>query len=441
MKEWSAERTKAAVQVLKKAKRAVLLSGTPTRNAPNELHPQLCSLIPNFFVKSADFRSRYCLQEQRMLFGGNVVSVVVGARNSGELNYLLTKTAMVRRLKRDVLQELPAKRRQKVPLEITDAKQMKNIRKSTDDLPGSFVMGSDGTQAVQSVFKATAEAKLPAVKEYLLEVLERGDEKAIIFAHHHIMLDEISALLEKRLAKDGLHHVRIDGRTPGAKRQELVKEFQTDPTCRIALLSITACGEGLTLSAAGLVIFAELYWVPGAIEQAEARAHRIGSTHNKVVVEFLVVPNSPEERIYSQLERKKRDTSKVLDKTDESMGAIERLTQKRLREIAFEKGYTGAEPDIDTAKKVCLGTSAKQSAVLPKATAKVKDAAVTTSPAPKVNDAAVTESPAPKRSLDFVLGGIGSKKAAGVANNSPALETPPPVSRWKVEHLLRAAKG
>merc|ERR550537_1061713 len=101
----------------------------------------------------------------------------------------------------------------------------------------------------------------------------------------------------------------------------MVNRFQEEETCRVALLSITACCEGLTLTAAGLVVFAELYWVPGAIEQAEARAHRIGTTHNKIVVEFLVVPNSPDEYIYNSLERKKKDTSHVLNGTEESLNA------------------------------------------------------------------------------------------------------------------------
>merc|ERR1719464_87009 len=125
--------------------------------------------------------------------------------------------------------------------------------------------------------------------------------------------------------------MRIDGSTPLGKRHDLVKKFQEDPKCRIALLSITACGEGLTLTAAGLVIFAELYWVPGAVEQAEARAHRIGTTHQRVVVEFLVVPNSPDEHIYNMLERKKKDTSHMLNGAEESLNAKQeaRLPRKR----------------------------------------------------------------------------------------------------------------
>jgi len=308
-----------------------------------------------------------------------------------------------------------------------------------------FVDSDGGGEAIGSLFLKTAKAKLPAVKEYLLEVLERGDEKAIIFAHHQVMMDEISVLLEKRLAKDGLHHIRIDGKTPAAKRPDLVKQFQTDERCRIALLSITACSEGLTLTAAGLVIFAELYWVPGAVEQAEARAHRIGTTHNKVVVEFLVVPKSPEERIYNALERKKKDTSKMLDGTEESLGALERLTRKRAAQLADEKSQTTLNFGHQTVAEQ-LQSAAKRPRGRPPAKAVPSDATAkqdsvgssASTPTETVSaDAAGTDaqSPAPRSAEQT------PKLTGDGAMSAEAKLTPSPVPRWKVEYLLRAAKG
>merc|ERR1719464_1980901 len=140
--------------------------------------------------------------------------------------------------------------------------------------------------------------------------------------------------------------MRIDGRTPHQKRTDLVKKFQEEPSCRIALLSIAACSEGLTLTAAGLVIFAELYWVPGAIEQAEARAHRIGTSHNRIIVEFLVVPNSPDEQIYNSLERKKKDTSHVLNGAMESLEAAHRDRKRPASEALEEPRREAALPDV-----------------------------------------------------------------------------------------------
>jgi len=221
---------------------------------------------------------------------------------------------MIRRQKKEVLSQLPAKRRQRVPLDV-EGRLLRDIQSDATDLGSS----SGDSPAAANVFLQIAKAKLKAVKEYVAEVLERVDDKIIIFAHHKLMLDEIADVLGKHLSKIGNSYVRIDGGTPPAKRPDYVKQFQDDPNCRIALLSITACGEGLTMTAASMVIFAELYWVPGAVEQAEARAHRLGSTHSKIVVEFLVVPNSPDEQIYNLLERKKQDTSHVLDGMPESM--------------------------------------------------------------------------------------------------------------------------
>jgi len=329
-----------------------------------------------------------------------MVSKTIGARNAAELHHLLTSTVMVRRLKRDVLAQLPEKRRQRIPIEVSDVKLLKEIRREMQALVDVIGEGG-GEESISTLFLKTARAKLPAVKEYILEVLDRGDEKAIIFAHHRLMLDEISALLEKELKKDQLSHVRIDGGTAASKRHELVKQFQEDPKCRIALLSITACGEGLTLTAAGLVIFAELYWVPGAVEQAEARAHRIGTTHNKVVIEFLVVPNSPDERIYNCLERKKKDTSHVLDGVVESLEAV--------RQMRPERAPKRATPHI---KDMLQESSVAES----------------------------EEGRSKRRAVQF----LAEDDASSPGPKPPVsqvTETPPPVDRSKLDFLLRAAQG
>mmetsp|Transcript_86283 Transcript_86283/g.243119 ORF Transcript_86283/g.243119 Transcript_86283/m.243119 type:complete len:741 (+) Transcript_86283:59-2281(+) len=347
IKEWKAARTKALMPVLRAAKRVIMLSGTPTRNSADELHPQLCGVLPWMPAKYGEFRARYCLQQQSLIGGGKTVSKIVGVRNAAELNYLLTSTVMVRRLKKEVLTELPDLRRQRVPIEVSDAKLLKEIRGKmqvlTDAIDGGTV-GPGGTTATSTLFQKMALGKLPAIKEYLEEVLERGDEKVIVFAHHKLVMDALSELLAKNLAKEGLNHVRVDGSTSLPKRQEYVKKFQEDETCRVALLSITACSEGITLTAAGLVIFAELYWVPGVVEQAEARAHRIGSKHSRVVVEFLVLPDSPDEHIYRSLNRKKKDTSHMLNGAAESLNVVSELrSTPTARKRARSEAAAGAD--------------------------------------------------------------------------------------------------
>jgi SNF2 family DNA or RNA helicase len=156
-------------------------------------------------------------------------------------------------------------------------------------------------------FKLTAEAKLEGVSDYV-EYLLSNDLKFLIFAHHHVMLDAVEAKVKSVNTK----YIRIDGKTPPEARQSAVAQFQTDEATRVAVLSITACGQGLTLTAAHTVVFAELYWVPGQMIQAEDRVHRIGQ-QNHVDVHYCIAQGSLDNIIFNSLNRKSQDTTAVLD--------------------------------------------------------------------------------------------------------------------------------
>ena len=81
---------------------------------------------------------------------------------------------------------------------------------------------------------------------------------------------------EEAIKEKGYKYMRIDGTVTSEARHERVQNFQSDEKIVIALLSITAAGVGLTLTASSTIIFAELHWTPGIMIQAEDRAHRIG---------------------------------------------------------------------------------------------------------------------------------------------------------------------
>lgn len=73
----------------------------------------------------------------------------------------------------------------------------------------------------------------------------------------------------EKAAKDAkVKYIRMDGRTPSRERAESVSRFQADPEIRLAILSVTACGQGITLTAAADVAFAELHWTPSVLLQA-----------------------------------------------------------------------------------------------------------------------------------------------------------------------------
>eukprot|EP00166_Cyanidium_caldarium_P001736 ctg_1892.g713 len=113
----------------------------------------------------------------------------------------------------------------------------------------------------------------------------------------------------------GVACIRIDGKTGAAERPTLVQRFQSEPQCQAALLGITAAGAGITLTAASVVVFAEIYWNPGVLRQAEDRAHRIGQ-RDSVTVRYLLLPNSLDERMWRAVNAKLGVVSTSLDGSD-----------------------------------------------------------------------------------------------------------------------------
>merc|ERR1712113_124113 len=105
---------------------------------------------------------------------------------------------MIRRLKKDVLKELPDKRRQRIPIEVSEPGLQKEIRGKLQHLT-DVLMGveSDQGNAVMKIFERMAKAKTPVIKEYLQDVVDRTDEKFIVFAHHKRVMDALSDALTK----------------------------------------------------------------------------------------------------------------------------------------------------------------------------------------------------------------------------------------------------
>ncbi|KAJ8966601.1 hypothetical protein NQ314_003431 [Rhamnusium bicolor] len=82
--------------------------------------------------------------------------------------------------------------------------------------------------------------------------------KFLVFAHHHVMLNAIEDVMKKKNIK----YIRIDGSTSSDQRKYFITKFQLDDNYLCAILSITAANAGITLTAAQLVLFAELHWNP-----------------------------------------------------------------------------------------------------------------------------------------------------------------------------------
>ncbi|NXY22679.1 SMAL1 protein, partial [Atrichornis clamosus] len=296
LKNTKTARCQAAMPLLKAAKRVILLSGTPAMSRPAELYTQIAAVQPTFFPQFHSFGLRYC-DARKMPWGWDYS----GSSNLTELKILLEESIMIRRLKSDVLSQLPAKQRKMVVVapEGISAKTKAVLAAEAKKMAKGYESKQLEKEALLVFFSRTAEAKIRSVIEYILELLESGNNKFLVFAHHKIMLDAVVEELKKKRVE----HIRIDGSTPSAERQSLCQKFQFSEKQVVAVLSLTAANMGLTLSAADLVVFAELFWNPGILIQAEDRAHRIGQT-SSVNVHYLVAKGTADDYLWPMIQEK-----------------------------------------------------------------------------------------------------------------------------------------
>lgn len=308
-------------------KRNCWMTGTPIVNRPVELWPIIHHLDPQTWRSFWGYAKRYC-GAYNSGFGWDLS----GASNLEELQERLRSTIMVRRLKKDVLTDLPAKMRQVIELpanglagvveeerqtwerhqDTVEALQAAvELAKASED-PEDYRRAVESLRAgareafteISRVRHETALAKVPYVIEHLKAALEDG-RKVVCFAHHHDVIDALTQ-------EFGAQAVVITGETPQAERMVQVDAFQQNPEVRLFIGSLTAAGVGITLTASAHVVFAELDWVPGNMTQAEDRLHRIGQRES-VLVQHLVLEGSLDATMARTLIEKQEIIEKALD--------------------------------------------------------------------------------------------------------------------------------
>ena len=291
-----AKRTKAALAI--QADRKLLLTGTPIPNRPVELQPLAGYLAPEKFGDFFRFAKRYCGAE-RNNWGWDFS----GASNLPDLQEQLRSSILVRRLKADVLDELPPKQRQVIVLDGADYREELRLEKLAE---AALEVTSPEVrfEELSEVRHRLAVAKVPAILEHLKGI----DHPVVVFAHHK---DVVRALA------DELDAVTLTGDHTTEERQAAVEAFQRGDA-QYFIGSIGAAGVGITLTRSSHVVFAELDWVPGNLSQCEDRCHRIGQ-HDSVLVQHLVVDDSIDARQVHLVVDKQR----VLDASLDVVGAPE----------------------------------------------------------------------------------------------------------------------
>ena len=284
------------------------LTGTPIENTLTELWSIFDFLMPGYLSSHKNFKQRFEVP-------------IVRAQDEHALKNLNRHVApfILRRMKKDVLRELPDKVESKMLNEMTAkqakvyaayfvqgqkefAKELKahgfgesrikilailtRLRQIACD-PSLFLDGYDG-----------GSGKLDLLEEVVQEAVS-GGHRILIFSQFTTMLQHIA----QRLDALNLDYEYLDGHTPALERVRLVKEFNAG-TQPVFLISLKAGGTGLNLTGADMVIHYDPWWNPAVEDQATDRAYRIGQKNNVQVLKFIT-KDTIEEKIFALQEKKK----------------------------------------------------------------------------------------------------------------------------------------
>ncbi len=365
MKDLDGMRYRTIAPLLSMCPKRILLSGTPIPNKTRDLFVPLHVCRPDLFPKFYDFGQSFCDPKPVFVPGRGYVSEYNGTSNAEQLYTRINGIVMFRVLKSEF--PIPSvKRRTLLTLDwsavATSEEQHTGddkcrTKRTTADILKSQVIeftelertkrlpkclqgdGKPDTESFLNLVQRAAKTKAPLIRGYIKQRMQqildgnKGDNvsgkdvtKVLIFAHHKAMIKSVCKVLETM----HVSHMIIDGQTDTKIRGKLVRQFQEDDVTTVAVLSMKAAGAGLTLTRASEVWFTELQWNPADIWQAEDRAHRVGQTKD-VNVEYWLLRDTVEERVWHRLVGKADSSSQVLNNSNDQSWRIDHQRQHVLQ--------------------------------------------------------------------------------------------------------------
>lgn len=292
--------------VLVNAGHVIGLTGTPLPNRPRECYTITRALCWDTIEYQSEEQFRFRYNSSTMLGNGHNLEQV---GRLPELQNRLRANFMVRRLKSEVLTQLPAKSYEIVQVDSAGTRKVVAAERILE-IPDNAWQDADALFGgnLAQLRKEMGIAKAPLAADYLRVLLSGGD-KVFAVAHHL----EVLRALKEELAE--FEPVGVSGATSTAGRMAAVKRFQDDPKCSLFLGQIKAVGTGVDglQQVCSRVVFIEPSWTPGENEQCADRLHRHGQV-DAVQVDFLVAPGSLDERVLSRVVEKLRHTDAALDK-------------------------------------------------------------------------------------------------------------------------------
>ena len=302
----------------------IALSGTPMENNLMELWSIFDYIMPGYLLSEAKFKEKYLKEDMY-----------------DELKELI-KPFILRRLKKDVIDELPNKIEKKFMVEMEE-NQKAVYQSYIKEVRQKLYSGEDNKITVFSYLtklrqlcldpslilddyvgrSAKIEAALNIVNMAIVE-----NRKVLIFSQFTSVLQKLGS----ELSEKNIGYLYLDGSTKANKRVEMVKEFNESEDLKIFLISLKAGGTGLNLTSSDLVLHFDPWWNPAIEDQATDRAHRIGQ-QNIVEVIKLIAKDSVEENIIRLQEDKRELINKVISGEEIGSNVIGKLSRDEIIDL------------------------------------------------------------------------------------------------------------
>lgn len=283
------------------------LSGSPIMNYPNDLYVPLSIIddeeYPRTMQRWRMFMYQYCFWSD-----GQYGPYIYGSRNMQQLRER-TAPLIIRRTKKEVLPFLPEKyyRRSLIDMK-KDQRDLYNKMETELQVlldTGEPLWSTNVLSCLTRLRQINLDPKILGItcsstkSEYILDIIESTDEKIVVFSTFEKYIEYLKGMLDIRKIKN----IVVTGMVPPDRRSERVKQFQEDDSIQVFLATIQTAGEGLTLTSASNVLFADRWWNQPVNQQGEDRLHRIGQ-RSPVQVLLPIVQNSVDETLDTILERK-----------------------------------------------------------------------------------------------------------------------------------------
>ena len=310
-----------------KAKNKFALTGTPIENNLLELWSLFDYIMPGYLYSRRKFQDKFMKRD----------------KNTEDLKRLI-KPFILRRLKTEVMSELPDKIEKRFLIEMTD--EQKKVYKSYIDDIKVKMKEKDFTKDKITIFSYLTKlrqltldpsilvegykggsGKIDVTVELIQEFI-KNDHKILLFSQFTSVLDNLKKILET----EGIEYFYLDGQTKASQRVELVNEFNNSNKTKVFLISLKAGGTGLNLTSADVVIHFDPWWNPAIEDQATDRAHRFGQK-NVVEVIKLIAKGSIEEKIIKLQESKKEIINEVMNGNYTNGGFLSSLSSEEIKEL------------------------------------------------------------------------------------------------------------